>query len=254
MVMRKRRGNVALEAARRWQERRVKIGRDMRSMRLLRRWTQRELAERAGIGRMMVVRIEAGTAALDAEVLERLGVAFGVPVHLGFGRDTLEDVADAGHLAMQELALRLGRRVGFETQFELATRPQNPRHSIDTAFADDRRKVAIVIECWNTFGDVGAAARSSARKVAELGELIADRWEGEGRVSSIWIVRDTARNRQLVARYPEVFRSRFPGSSSAWVSALTARGEVPADPGLVWCDLEATRIFAWRQPRTRGLG
>jgi transcriptional regulator with XRE-family HTH domain len=239
-----------MEAARRWQERRVKIGREVRSMRLARRWTQSHLGDRAGIGRMMVVRIEAGTAALDAEVLDRLGAAFGVPVLMGFGRDPLDDVPDAGHLAMQELALGLGRRVGFTKQFELATRPQNPRHSADAALADDRRKVAIEIECWNTFGDIGAGARSSARKVAELGELLAHRWGEEGRVSSVWMVRNTARNRGIIARYPEVFRSRFPGSSAAWVRALTTGGEVPTEPGLVWCDLTATRIFAWRAPRT----
>ena len=125
--MRKRRGSAVMEAVRRWQERRAKVGRDVRSMRLTRRWTQEELGERAGIGRMMVARIEAGTAALDAEVLERIGAAFGVPVLLGFGRDPLDDVPDAGHLAMQELALRLGRRAGFEKQFELPTKPQNPR-------------------------------------------------------------------------------------------------------------------------------
>ena len=250
--MRKRRGTIATEAAIRWQERRVKLGSEVRSMRLARRWTQGELAERAGIGRMMVVRIETGAAAIDAELLERLGTAFGVSVLLGFGRDSLDNVADAGHLAMQELTLRLGRQAGFSVQFELATRPQNPSHSADTAFADDRRRVAIEIECWNTFGDIGAATRSTARKVAELEELIAHRWGGEGRVSSVWIVRDTARNRSIVARYPEVFRSRFPGSSAAWVRALTAGGDVPTEPGLVWCDLKATRIFAWRAPRRTG--
>ena len=252
--MRKRRGNVAMEVARRWQERRAKVGGDVRSMRVARGWTQTELAVLAGVGRMMVVRIEVGTAAFDAEVLERLGAAFGVPVLLGFGRDPLADVADAGHLAMQELTLRLGRRAGFATQFELATRPQNSRHSADIALADDRRKLAVEIECWNSFGDIGAAARSTARKATELEELVAHRWGEEGRVSSVWIVRDTTRNRSLIARYPEVFRSRFPGSSEAWVRALTAGGDVPTEPGLVWCDLKATRLFAWRAPRRNARG
>jgi transcriptional regulator with XRE-family HTH domain len=243
--MRKRRGAVPTEAARRWQERRATIGRTVRSMRMLRGWTQADLGERSGMGRMMVSRIEGGMSAIDADVLERLGVAFGVPVLLGFGRDPMEDVADAGHLAIQELALRLARAAGFTAQFELATRPQTPRHSIDVAVADDRRRIAIVIECWNTFGDIGAAARSTARKVAELEALVA-RWGEDIAVSSVWIVRDTARNRELIARYPEVFRSRFPGSSVAWVAALTAGGPIPTDAGLVWCDLRATRIFARR--------
>ncbi len=219
-------------------------------MRRLRRWSQATLAERAGIGRMMVVRIEAGSAVLDAEVLERLGLAFGVTVLFGFGRDPAEDVADAGHLAIQELVLRLGRAAGFERQLELATRPQLPRHSIDVACADGLRRIAMVIECWNVFGDLGAATRSSARKVAELEELLVGRSGDEWRVASVWVVRDTARNRALLARYPEVFRTRFPGSSAAWIRALTSHGEIPKEPGLVWCDSQATRVFAWRSPRT----
>jgi hypothetical protein len=107
--------------------------------------------------------------------------------------------------------------------------------------------VAIVIECWNSFGDIGAALRSTARKVAELGELLVSRWAEEGRVASVWIVRATARNRQLVERYPEVFATRFPGSSRRWVEALTTGAEPPAEPGLVWCDVGATRLFEWRR-------
>jgi hypothetical protein len=62
------------------------------------------------------------------------------------------------------------------------------------------------------------------------------------------VVRATARNRQLVARYPEVFASRFPGSSIGWVRALATGTEPPAEPGLVWCDANATRLYAWRRP------
>ena len=44
---------------------------------------------------------------------------------------------------------------------------------------------------------------------------------------------------------PEVFASRFPGSSR--VEALTRGDPPPAEPGLVWCDVSATRLFAWRR-------
>jgi hypothetical protein len=52
----------------------------------------------------------------------------------------------------------------------------------------------------------------------------------------------------LIQRYPEVFASRFPGSSRAWVQVLTTGSTIPAEPGLVWCDVGATRIFEWRRP------
>jgi hypothetical protein len=33
------------------------------------------------------------------------------------------------------------------------------------------------------------------------------------------------------------------------VEALTRRGPMPAQPGLVWCDVKGTRLFARRRPR-----
>jgi hypothetical protein len=50
-----------------------------------------------------------------------------------------------------------------------------------------------------------------------------------------------------VDRYPHVFGAAFPGSSLRWVRALVAGDPPPADPGLVWCDVSATRLFAWRR-------
>ena len=81
-------------------------------------------------------------------------------------------------------------------------------------------------------GDIGAAARSSARKQAELADLAVARWGTDATTGLVWVVRATARNRALIARYPEVFASRFPGSSRGWVEALTrgapaARGAGP---------------------------
>jgi transcriptional regulator with XRE-family HTH domain len=238
---------VAIEAERRWHERRAKLGGELRAMRVRRRWTQVDLAGRAGVGRMVVARMESGSGPVDLEALERMAIALGVPLTVACGRDPQESVADAGHLAMQELVLRLGREAGFTVQFELPARPADPWHSSDAALADDRRQVAIQVECWNRFGDIGAAARSTARKVAELEALAAHRWGESARVASLWVVRDTARNRGLVGRYPEVFGARFPGSSVAWVRALTSGAIVPNEPGLLWCDPGATRIFAWRR-------
>jgi hypothetical protein len=65
-------------------------------------------------------------------------------------------------------------------------------------------------------------------------------------------VRDTRRNRELIERYPHIFDSRFPGSSSAWVRVLAAGGPLPAEPGLVWCDVNATRLYARRRRNRAG--
>ena len=167
-----------------------------------------------------------------------------------FARDRIEEPVDAGHLGMQELMLRLGRESGRARAFELPTRSASSAYSIDVCLRDDVQRVLFIEECWNTFGNINAAVRSTRRKIAEAEQLaVAIGGElGAYRVAAVWIVRDTRRNREILGRYPEVFSSAFTGPSRAWVRCLTARGvSVPAEMGLVWSDLGSTRLFAWRK-------
>lgn len=217
-------------------------------MRERRGWTRIELAARAGLGRMVESRIERGIGNPDLDALQRIALALDRPLIVSFGgRDPSEAPADAGHLAIQELVLRLGRAAGYTGTFELPTRPAEPWRSADVGLASTLLRRLIHVECWNTIGDLGAAVRSSGRKLAELEDLAIARWGEDARTALVWVMRATARNRALVARYPEVFARRFPGSSRGWVEALTTGSEPPSEPGLVWCDVGATRLFAWRR-------
>lgn len=150
---------------------------------------------------------------------------------------------------MQERLLQLALRIGRSASFELPTRPLDPSRSIDVCVRDDRRRVLVIQEAWNTFGDIGAAVRSTIRKSAEAADLAATIDAGAPyRVATVWAVRPSAANRRLVARYPNVFRSAFPGSSSAWATALTTGASPPLLPGFVWPDPATGRLTAWRHP------
>jgi hypothetical protein len=107
--------------------------------------------------------------------------------------------------------------------------------------------VLIIEEAWNTFGDIGAAIRSTFRKEAEAADLAATVDDGPPyRVAVVWVVRASAANRAIVANYPEIVRSAFPGSSRGWVKALTS-GEAPPDrPALVWYDPATGRLHESR--------
>jgi hypothetical protein len=171
-----------------------------------------------------------------------------MPLGVTLQRDPRQEPQDTGHLGMQELALRLGRRHGYAREVELRTKPDEPWRSIDVALADDQRRCLIVIECWNVIGDIGASARSSTRKAAEADALAGLRWgDAPHTTDLVWVVRATARNRQLVARYPEVFAARFPASSAAWARALNDGTEPPRDSGLVWASVDGTRVYPWRR-------
>jgi transcriptional regulator with XRE-family HTH domain len=243
-----RRPTIAAEAARRNAEQLARAGGELRDGRVVRRLTQEQAGGKAGIGRGVVSRIERGRGGnASLESWQRLGMAVGRPLVISVQRDRAGETPDAGHLALQELVLRLGRVAGYSGTFELATRPQEPWRSADVGLSSATTRRLIHVECWNTFGDLGAATRSSARKAAELADLTVARWGPSGRSSLVWVVRATARNRAIVARYPEIFAARFPGSSRAWAMALTGGALPPAEPGLVWADVAARRIFAWRR-------
>jgi hypothetical protein len=175
-------------------------------------------------------------------------MALGRDLEVRLGRDPIAEPSDAGHLAVQELILRIAAKAGFQGRFEMATRPAEPTRSADIGLRDDQRRCLVLVEAWNTFGDLGAAGRSTDRKVADAEQLaVAVGGEEPYSVRSCWIVRATVRNRALVARYPSIFATRLPGSSLAWMRALTQGTEPPSEPGLVWCDVGATRLLAWRR-------
>lgn len=250
-----KRPELAAEAARINLEVLARLGGELRIARHRRRLTQEQLGGRAGLSRSAISTIERGRGGSHTlDTWQRLALAVDRPMRIELRRDAREEPADAGHLAVQELVMRLGRQAGYRGTFELSTRPSEPSRSTDVGLRNDRARLLILVECWNTFGDVGAAVRSTNRKLAEVAELaIAVGGDRPHRIASCWVARDVERNRQLLARYPELFASKFPGSSALWVRALTGpaapgvRHDPPVDLGLVWCDARATRLFPWRR-------
>jgi transcriptional regulator with XRE-family HTH domain len=225
------------------------MGGKLRSSRHRRRWTQAQLASVVGVVQSTVSDMELGRGgSLSLDVWQRAFAAVDRHLALAVDRDPLQEPADVGHLRMQEIVLRVGRGAGHGL-FELQTRPADPSRSADVGLRDDRRRRLILVECWNTIGDVGAAVRSTERKRSEAAQLaIALGGERSYEVAACWVVRATARNRALVAQYPAVFAARFAGSSSRWAQALVAGTAPPRELGLVWCDVATTRLYAWRRP------
>ncbi|HEY3523442.1 MAG TPA: helix-turn-helix domain-containing protein [Candidatus Limnocylindrales bacterium] len=244
-----KRARLALEAERRNAEQLVRLGREVYEARKRRRWTQQQLAERVGLTRPVVSRVEHGLGGGHTlDTWQRIGLALDRPLRVELARDRLEGPADAGHLAIQEVVLRVGRRGSWRPLgVELLTKPSEPWRSADVAFSDQPHRLFVLVECWNTIGDVGASARSTNRKLAELAELAVARFGPDGRAAACWVVRATRRNRALVGRYPELFAARFPASSRRWLEALERGAAPPAEPGLVWASVDGNRLFAWRR-------
>ena len=227
------------------------LGEQVLKARKRRRWSQEELAARVGIDRTRLSQIELGKGeGVPADLWFALADALDMPFRMELGRDPIQELEDAGHLELQEFMLSLGRSAGINRSFELATRPSSPAYSADVGLRDDARRLLVLEECWNTFGNIGASVRSTRRKIAEAEEfaLAIGGEHGPYRVAAAWVVRDAPRNRAVIARYPEIFEATFSASSSAWVKALTSRdAQPPTGLGLVWCDPRRRRLTAWRR-------
>ena len=211
------------------------------------RVSQAELGRRVGLSQTRVSSIERGLGVgLPLEVWVALGLAIGQPLAVSFSRSTRPEdaLADAGHLEIQEYLLEIGRRNRRQGAFELPTRPNDPAQSIDVCHVDTTHDCVVIEEAWNRIGDLGAAARNSLRKVAEM-----ERQSATSRVALCWIVRDSYANHAIVRRYPEVIATRFTGSSAAWVAALENGKDPPFESGFVWFDPSRRRLRALRLRR-----
>src|SRR5258707_9940660 len=89
---------------------------------------------------------------------------------------------------------------------------------------------------------------------AEGPAMIAARTGPPYRVALCWLLVDTAANRRLVARYPEILKTRFPGSSFGWAHCLTGGSPPPDEAGIAWVDTRTRRDVPLGFPMSRGLG
>lgn len=252
-MRRLRRPELIGEARRRNREQLAALGGEIRASRDRRRLTQRQLGERVGLSQSGVSALERGLGgSFSLDTWQRIAIALDRDLRVDLGRDPAASPVDAGHLAIQELALGSATRAGWVAVAELPTRPGATWRSGDVALRSGARRSLVLVECVNTITDVGAAARSFDRKLSDLREFAVALGHGQpDAVAGCWIVRSTRANRALLDRYPSLFAARFPGSSLAWLRALSGPAAPPRQPGIVWCDLGATRLFAWRRGASR---
>ena len=239
---------LASDARRRNLELAARLGGALREARRRRRLTQAQLGHRSGLSQSAVSDIERGNGGgYSLESWQNLFLAVDRPLMVEARRDPLDDVRDAGHLAIQELVLRVA-----------AARDSTRRSSSQFALACLATRSTS--SCGTTSGGCSWCARRGTRS-ATLEQALAhspgssgrqnssrEHWASTARIAceAAWVVRATTANRNLLRRYPTIFASRFPGSSLAWWRTLIAGDDPPAQPGLVWSDREASKLFPLR--------
>ena len=109
-MARRRRSAVEMEAVRRLAQALRREGVKVRAARKRRHLRQVDLGERAGLSQPTISQLERGDGGtLSLESWAQVAVVLDVPFEITLGRDAHEEPTDAGHLALQELVLRLAR-------------------------------------------------------------------------------------------------------------------------------------------------
>jgi len=230
----------------------ARLGAALREVRLAAHLSQLEVAARSGVSQPAISSLELGRGAatsLDrwASVFASLGLQLAV---FAEGVSNADKPRDYEHLKRQQLVVIAAASGGWTPMVEAQVdRAPQPSRSIDVLLGRGAKREAIVVEVWDWLDDLGAALRGIDRKVASLRGQLAARpgGAGEWRVSGLWVVRGTRRNRELAAEFRHLFTSRFPVSTTDWSRALTDPAtQMPRAAGILWTDVKGERLLAVR--------
>jgi transcriptional regulator with XRE-family HTH domain len=217
---------------------------------------QVEAATAVGLSQARFSELERGLgqgASLETWALAAAGVGEQVVAFLEHAPGAARP-RDIEHLRRQAALIELAVRGGWSALPELAIDPGAVRsRSVDVALTRPERREAVVAEIWDWFDDVGAGLRSVDGKrdavISRLERALDGQSPARWMVRCLYVVRRTRRNVRLLGELRPLFAARFPGSSRAWLRALTDPDtDLPLEDGLIW----STSTGAFQASRLRG--
>jgi transcriptional regulator with XRE-family HTH domain len=224
-----------------------RIGVGLRESRLALGFTQAEAAHRAGVSQGFWSLVERGEGTVAS--LETLAsCAAAVSVQLAAFVEAMPGASlpqDIEHLRRQQLVVATASRGGWTSRPERQIDPAARRsRSIDVHLERRDRLEIAVVEIEDLLADGGGVMRGLGDKTAAIRREFT---EQRISVQGLLIVRATRRNRALVTELGDLFATRFPASSGAWLAALgDPKVSMPREDGFLWSSVDGTRLFAAR--------
>jgi transcriptional regulator with XRE-family HTH domain len=210
--------------------------------------SQARLADQAGLGQTTISKLERGDGP-DVSLLAwiRACRAAGTDLRAYLERASAADQPrDAVHLRHQELVARTATDGGWRPMPE-AIVDTDPTRSRAADLILRRGDEIVLVEIWDWLEDVGGAFRSLDRRLAALERQMTARGHTDARVTGLWILRATRRNRSLVADHGTLFRARFAGSATISLKALRSRDTaMPTERALIWVSVTGERMWPAR--------
>jgi transcriptional regulator with XRE-family HTH domain len=221
---------------------RLRIGEEIRRLRLEAGLSLTSLAAVVGVHRSHVARIEAGTAHASVVVLTSIGVALGADLGLRLFPGTGPRLMDRFQAAMIE-GLLGALHPRWTARLEVAiTRPA--RGVIDVGLLDALTPVAIAAEAQSELRRLEQQVRWSSEKAGGFEELL--RRESGGRpvrsVSRLLVLRSTTATRDVARTFRRTLSSAYPARCRDVHAALTTSGAPWPGAGIVWMAIDGSGV------------
>lgn len=249
------RASVRLETDRRMRRLRMRVGEDIRRLRLDAGLTLTELGGVTGIDRSHLARIEAGVASPSLDALVAIGVALGADLSLRYFAGEGPRLVDRFQAPMVECFLRrLDPRWSVRLEVPVLT---PARGVVDAALLDRVSPTAVATEFQAELRRIEQQLRWNAEKAEGLADRLAEDRSAGGApvVSRLLVLRSTSSTREIARRYETMLRTAYPAKARDVIEALTTPSCPWPGPGIAWMRVEGgVATLLDRPPRGVRLG
>jgi transcriptional regulator with XRE-family HTH domain len=196
----------------------LRIGRSIRAIRVRANWRQSDLADRCGLSRSFVSKVERGMIRdVDLDRLERLCLALGadLDVRVRWRGEGLDRLLDEAHATLVDRLVGELQRVGWQTAVEVTFNEFGDRGSVDVLGWHERDRALLVVEVKSVVPDAQAALMPLDRKTRlgrKIGQL--QGWEA-ATISRVLVVADRPINRRRINRLSSMFDAALPARNRA---------------------------------------
>lgn len=220
----------------------LRVGEQVRDLRLDAGVSVTALAEAVGVHRTHLARIEAGTAHPSLRVLSAIGIALGAEVGVRYFSGVRPRLRDRFQAPMIETLLsELDNRWGVQTEVPVTT----PRRGvIDLVLDDNVSPTTVSTEAYSQIGRLEEQIRWSNEKALALTASRA-RPERSGpmrTVSRLLVLRSTVDTRQIATQFGVTLRAAYPARCEDVVAALTTPTAPWPGAGIVWIQVDGPRV------------
>lgn len=229
--------SVGRETDRRLPRLRLKLGDELRGLRLEAGITLTELSRATSIDRSHLRRLEMGVATPSLEALVAIGTALGADLSLRYFTGVGPRLVDRFQAPMIEGFLpNLSARWSARLEVPVET----PRRGVvDAALTDPTARLVIASEFQSEFRRLEQEIRWNAEKADGLAARMADEdggrpWSG----SRLLVIRSTAATRAVARQFEATLRAAYPARTRDVLDALTTPTAVWPGPGIVWMVVE----------------